>query len=145
MVSTFHRLPLLGLALVLLLVGAVACGDDEDDDVDAQVEVSDVNEPPSPEALAQVVAVEYTGEGMQGPDEIGGNMRSFRVKNSGDMEHGFAIRGDGIDEVFDDTIAPGEEQVFNLEQELAPGTYELYDPNATDGSWMIQVTVQAAR
>ena len=103
------------LVLVLLMTG---CGDDDDDDGD--------DTGATPAADAQTVNVTLTEFAIEMPSTIQAGPVSFIVTNDGEVEHNFEVEGEGIEEEFEENLAPGETQTLNIE--LEPGTYEVYCP-----------------
>ncbi len=67
--------------------------------------------------------------------------QTFRVTNNGTTEHNFEVEGQGIEEVFESNLSPGETQTMQLE--LEPGTYQIYCPvgNHREQGMEMQLTV----
>lgn len=51
---------------------------------------------------------------------------TFRITNDGDMDHGFVVAGDGVDEQIVDSVRPGTTETLTVA--LAPGTYTVWCP-----------------
>jgi plastocyanin len=51
---------------------------------------------------------------------------TFRITNEGDMDHGFVVEGDGVDEQIVDSVRPGTTETLTVA--LAPGTYTAWCP-----------------
>jgi uncharacterized cupredoxin-like copper-binding protein len=50
----------------------------------------------------------------------------FRVTNNGASVHNLEVEGLGIEEAFESSLSPGENQIMRLD--LEPGTYQVYCP-----------------
>ena len=99
--------------LVLVLLGAAACGSEEDEGGDSgavqTVEVSETEFRLEPATFTLDEPGTYT----------------FRAVNDGSVDHALEVEGGGIEEETD-TIAPRDSAELTVE--LAAGTYELYCP-----------------
>jgi plastocyanin len=79
-------------------------------------------------ATAQAVPVNLSEWKVQlGRDTLRAGPVTFRVKNDGNVPHGFQIEGEGLDKGTPQ-IAAG--QSASLTVTLKPGTYEIYCPLA---------------
>jgi uncharacterized cupredoxin-like copper-binding protein len=79
-------------------------------------------------ASAQAVAVTLSEWKLElGRDTVQAGSVTFRVKNTGTMNHGFYVRGEGVAKGSKE-IPAGQEAPLTLT--LKPGTYELYCPLA---------------
>jgi uncharacterized cupredoxin-like copper-binding protein len=74
----------------------------------------------------QTVQVGLTEYQINMPNEVSAGMITFEVTNNGTVEHNFEIEGQGIEQVFDQNLQPGETRSMTVE--LQPGTYEVYCP-----------------
>ena len=99
--------------LFLVLLGAAACGSEEDEGGDGgavqTVEVSETEFRLEPATFTLDEPGTYT----------------FRAVNDGSVDHALEVEGGGVEEETD-TIAPGESGELTVE--LGAGTYELYCP-----------------
>ena len=99
--------------LFLVLLGAAACGSEEDEGGDGgavqTVEVSETEFRLEPATFTLDEPGTYT----------------FRAVNDGSVDHALEVEGGGIEEETD-TIAPRDSAELTVE--LAAGTYELYCP-----------------
>jgi plastocyanin len=96
-----------------------------------EVPAEEPTEAPAEEAPAeantvQVSLVEYA---IEMPDSLPAGPTVFEVTNDGSFAHNFAIEGQGIEQVFDTDLEPGETRT--LEVDLQAGTYEVYCPIGT--------------
>lgn len=78
---------------------------------------------PEEENLVQVSLVEMA---IQMPAELPAGLTTFDVSNDGEFPHNFLIRGEGIEEVFEEDLGPGE--TGSLTVNLQPGQYEVICP-----------------
>lgn len=60
------------------------------------------------------------------PGSIPAGMTTFEVTNNGTFEHNFHLEGQGIDQVFDTNLQPGESRTMQVD--LQPGAYDVYCP-----------------
>ncbi len=77
-------------------------------------------------------------------DSLPAGPTTFMITNEGTKEHSFEIEGNGIEEVLEPNLQPGESGT--LEVDLLPGTYEVYCPvgdHKAEGMTM-QLTVTEA-
>jgi uncharacterized cupredoxin-like copper-binding protein len=79
-----------------------------------------------PEPDARRVDVTMTEYKFDMPTELKAGKTAFVVKNAGKKKHNFAIKGAGIDQKFQQNLAPGETRVLNVA--LEKGTYEVTCP-----------------
>lgn len=77
------------------------------------------------ENTVQVELREFT---IDMPGSIPAGLTTFEVTNNGTFEHNFEIEGQGIDQVFDANLLPGESRT--LQVDLQPGAYDVYCPVA---------------
>lgn len=115
----YRRLTILFSVLVVLAVLVAGCGGDDDDD-----DGDDAGTTPA--AGAQMVDVTLTEFSIEMPSSIQAGPVSFVVTNDGSVDHNFEVEGEGIEEEFEEDLAPGESQT--LELDLQPGTYKVYCP-----------------
>jgi uncharacterized cupredoxin-like copper-binding protein len=75
------------------------------------------------------------------PTSLSAGSQIFRVTNNGAAAHNFEIEGQGIEEKFEDNLAPGETKTMQLD--LEPGAYEVYCPvgNHREQGMETQLTV----
>ncbi len=92
-------------------------------------------------ASGEVVAVELDELEVRMPSELAAGPTTFRVTNVGGAEHNFEVEGQGIEEVFEENLRPGETKEMTLD--LQPGTYEVYCPvgNHEDLGMLLELTV----
>lgn len=78
------------------------------------------------------------------PESIPSGNVVFEITNDGDVEHGFTIEGNGVEEGLEANLQPGETQ--QLEVNLEPGDYRIYSPAGDDATqgMDLQVTVAEA-
>jgi glucose/arabinose dehydrogenase len=77
-------------------------------------------------AEENVVQVSLVEMAIQMPVELPAGLTTFEVSNGGEFPHNFLIRGEGIEEAFDEDLEPGEEG--SLTVDLQPGQYEVICP-----------------
>lgn len=75
------------------------------------------------------------------PDTLPPGPTMFEVTNNGSFVHNLAIEGQGIDELFETDLQPGESQT--MEVDLQPGTYQVYCPvgNHAEQGMRLELTV----
>lgn len=88
--------------------------------------------------IVEVQLVEYE---IQMSTMLPAGPTTFRVTNSGSVDHNFRIEGQGIRDGFANDFPPGQTQI--LEVELVPGEYQVYSPigNYADQGMRLTVTV----
>lgn len=88
--------------------------------------------------LVEVQLVEYE---IQMSTMLPAGPTTFRVTNSGSVDHNFRIEGQGIRDGFANDFPPGQTQI--LEVALVPGEYQVYSPigNYADQGMRLTVTV----
>jgi uncharacterized cupredoxin-like copper-binding protein len=106
------------LAVALLAAG---CAPDED-------EATTTTGTPSASVAGEQIDVSLSEFSIDMPTSISAGPAAFVVINDGSVEHNFEVEGEGIEEEFDENLAPGESGT--LELQLEPGTYEIYCPVA---------------
>ncbi|GIV80270.1 MAG: hypothetical protein KatS3mg050_4664 [Litorilinea sp.] len=77
-------------------------------------------------AEARTVRVSLTEFTIEMPNTVPAGPTLFEVTNEGSFAHNFKIEGQGIEEVFQTTLAPGETRTMQIE--LPPGEYRVYCP-----------------
>lgn len=75
-----------------------------------------------PDADARKVDVKVTDKGVQMPRSLPPGKTAFVVANTGKQKHNFKITGNGLDESFWFSIAPGSNKT--MQAELQAGSYE---------------------
>lgn len=60
------------------------------------------------------------------PAAFPGGMVTFHITNQGNMEHGFKIKGNGIEQQLQSHLAPGASTDMTVQ--LTPGSYEVICP-----------------
>jgi uncharacterized cupredoxin-like copper-binding protein len=75
---------------------------------------------------ANTVDVSLVEMAIQMPAELPAGRTTFEVSNRGEFRHSFLMRGEGIEEVFDDDLDPGETNSMTID--LEPGQYEIICP-----------------
>ena len=94
---------------------------------DAEVAPTATSEPEQEgEAEGNVVQVSLTEFNIDMPTEIPAGTVTFEVSNDGSAVHNFEVEGQGIEEVFETNLQPGESRT--MEVDLQAGTYEVYCP-----------------
>ena len=122
LVGAFARL-LLCAALLTTLPLLTACGGDNNDY----------------EAQAQTVQVQLTDQQIQLPASLPSGMATFEIKNTGSLEHSFAIAGPAGEKVLDEPLKPGE--TAEIEMELGTGTYRVYCPGERANGHSLQAAL----
>jgi plastocyanin len=79
--------------------------------------------PPPGDAYVVVQLDEFS---IEMPDQVPAGTVSFRIENSGEMEHSFAIEGGDVSDELVEPVAPGE--TFDYTMQLPPGTYTVWCP-----------------
>ncbi len=113
----------------------------EMDDADDMDDMDDADEMDDTDETAEMDSVEVTlidGE-IQMLETLPAGMTTFVITNSGDAVHNFEIEGDGIEEVLEDDLEPGESAL--MEVDLEPGTYEVYCPVADHAEEGMRMTL----
>lgn len=87
----------------------------------------------------EVVQVSLVDGSIDMPDTLPAGPVAFEVTNNGTMEHNFEIEGQGIEEVFDENLAPGDAQT--MEVDLAAGEYHVYCPVADHAAQGMELTL----
>lgn len=89
-----------------------------------------------------VVEVGLTEFQIDMPETLPPGRTTFRVTNDGAVEHNFEVEGQGMEEVLQQNLAPGDSAT--LEVDLQPGTYEIYCPvgNHADQGMRMELTVE---
>jgi biopolymer transport protein ExbD len=92
-------------------------------------------------AQDNTVQVELTEFTIDMPASLPAGTTIFEVTNAGTMEHNFEIVGQGLEEVFETNLQPGETRT--LQVDLQPGTYEVYCPvsNHREEGMLVELTV----
>jgi glucose/arabinose dehydrogenase/uncharacterized cupredoxin-like copper-binding protein len=85
------------------------------------------------------VAVSLVDGAIQMPDSLLAGPTSFVVTNNGGMEHNFAIEGQGIEQVFETNLPPGE--IRTMEIDLPVGEYRVYCPVADHAQQGMELTL----
>jgi len=97
-------------------------------------------------ALAQdnTVKVELTEFNIDMPASLPAGTTVFEVTNAGTTEHNFEIEGQGLAEVFETNLQPGETRT--LQVDLQAGAYEVYCPvgNHREEGMSVELTVTAS-
>jgi glucose/arabinose dehydrogenase len=78
---------------------------------------------------ANVVQVSLVEMSIVMPTELPAGPTTFEVTNDGDFGHNFEILGEGIEQVFDQDLDPGETRSMTVD--LAPGNYTIICPVGT--------------
>jgi uncharacterized cupredoxin-like copper-binding protein len=78
------------------------------------------------EATAHRVNVTMTEYHFAMPSTVSSGLTTFVIKNAGQKEHAFEIKGEGIDRRLSPSPKPGE--TARLEVNLKPGTYTITCP-----------------
>lgn len=81
---------------------------------------------PFTQAQEEAVQVELTEFQINMPSSLPAGSTTFEVANTGSLEHNFEIEGQGIEEVFETNLQPGETRT--LQVDLQPGDYVVYCP-----------------
>lgn len=90
-------------------------------------EETPAEETPAEEGVPVMVSLaELTEFAIDMPASLPAGPTTFEVTNDGTIEHNFEIEGEGIEEVFETNLQPGETRT--MEVDLAPGTYKVYCP-----------------
>ena len=116
-----------------LTLALAACAPTEEDEG-----ASEGTPVPGAAADVEVLLSEFT---IEMPDSVPAGRVAFEVSNSGSMAHNFEVEGEGIEEVLDDDLQPGDTETLTVE--LAPGTYTVYCPigNHRDQGMEVQLVV----
>jgi plastocyanin len=72
------------------------------------------------------VNVTLTEHAIEIPDSAPAGEVSFQIRNDGDIDHRFAIEGNGFEDATREGIAPGATETWTIE--LEPGTYTVWCP-----------------
>lgn len=93
------------------------------------------------QAQDNTVEVELTEFNIDMPASLPGGTTVFEVTNAGTTEHNFEIEGQGLVEVFETNLQPGETRT--LQVDLLSGTYEVYCPvgNHREEGMSVELTV----
>jgi uncharacterized cupredoxin-like copper-binding protein len=99
---------------------------------------------PSALAQANTVQVGLVEYAINMPATVEAGSITFEVTNNGTMEHNFEIEGQGMEEVFESNLQPGE--TMTMQVDLQPGTYTVYCPvgNHRELGMEIQLAVTEA-
>ena len=113
------------LALMIVPLAFVACGDDSDDSTTSAAETSSTTtEAASGGGEGGTVTIGETEFALDPADpSTGAGAVSFDVSNDGSIPHNLEVEGNGIEEVTD-TIEPGSSATLDVD--LEPGTYKIY-------------------
>jgi plastocyanin len=130
----------LNALLLGLLAGLTACTEPEG-------ALEGGNQEPREEAASPALAdapateVGLTEYEIAMPTSLSAGSQIFRVTNNGAAAHNFEIEGQGIEEKFEDNLAPGEIKTMQLD--LEPGAYEVCCPvgNHREQGMETQLTV----
>lgn len=153
--SAFAVLASTALALAFVACGRADDGDDSRVALNAPVAngnrvlvpganenaAGDANAAPAAKTI-DVILKEFT---IEMPSSVAAGPTTFRVKNSGNIDHNFEIEGEGVEKKFDHALEPGAS--LSLTVDLKPGTYTVYCPvgNHAEGRGMktnLTVTAQ---
>ena len=120
-------------ALATLAIALAACAPTEEDEG-----ASEGTPAPGAAADVEVLLSEFT---IEMPDSVPAGTVAFEVSNTGSMAHNFEVEGEGIEEVLDDDLQPGDTETLTVE--LTPGTYTVYCPigNHRDQGMEVQLEV----
>lgn len=89
-------------------------------------------------AQAQAVTVNLSEWKVSLPrDTVPAGAVTFRVNNTGSMNHAFWVRGEGVDKGTREVVS---RQSASLTVTLKPGTYELFCPMSDDSHKMAGMT-----
>lgn len=93
---------------------------------------------PAQANTVQVGLTEYT---IDMPSSLPAGPTTFEVTNNGTFNHNFEIEGQGIEQVFDTNLQPGETRTVQVD--LAVGTYDVYCPvdGHADRGMRLELTV----
>jgi uncharacterized cupredoxin-like copper-binding protein len=80
----------------------------------------------TPDADARQVNVTLTEYHIDMPTSAEPGKTAFVVKNAGKQKHNFEVQGNGVDQKFVKTVAPGQTKVLHIN--LKRGTYTVYCP-----------------
>jgi glucose/arabinose dehydrogenase/plastocyanin len=99
---------------------------DEEPVVEESVDEEPVDEEADPDVDVTEVDVSLVEMAIQMPTQISAGEVTFHVSNDGEFPHNFLIRGEGIEELFEENLASGESRSMTLN--LEPGEYEVICP-----------------
>lgn len=130
-----QRAALVGLCLGLA-AGFGACEAPETDDVEPDTTTVEEEEGAADTADIGAASTGRTGAAaeevglseyeIQMEESLTAGTMTFRVTNSGSVEHNFEVEGEGIERSLPENLAPGESAT--LRADLTPGTYTVYCP-----------------
>jgi plastocyanin len=116
-------LSVLLLGMVLSLTSCREPGEALGGENEASPEETDASPAPAQTITAEVGLTEYA---IQMPVSFAAGPQVFRVTNNGASVHNLEVEGLGIEEAFESSLSPGENQIMRLD--LEPGTYQVYCP-----------------
>lgn len=123
----------MGVVLGTLLLLS-ACVEEEERVIEGEAPMADplVQEEPVAAGLdtleADTVFVVLANFDVEMRTPISAGPTVFRVSNEGNLEHGFAITGEGIEEALAAPLQPGETGMLRVV--LEPGPYDVFCPVA---------------
>jgi plastocyanin len=127
-----RTLPAIAASLALLVLAA--CTSENDDNATEGT-------PPPGDAFAEVLLDEFT---IEIPDTITAGTVSFEITNNGEMEHSFAIEGEGLEaDELEQSLAPNES--FTYTAELEPGTYTVWCPIGNHRGEGMEATIEVTQ
>lgn len=144
----FTRQRWMGSLLILLLAGLLTAGCAQNEtDTNPMVDTSMVAADTMGMAgaqMANVVTVTLSDYRVDMPQTLTSGMTTFEVTNSGQVEHGFEVEGQGMEETIEMSLQPG--QTYTLQVDLQPGSYRVYCPleDHADRGMSMELTVTAA-
>ena len=101
---------------------AAAVAEPESDGAHPEVERGPARTSPGPARLVNVRGTEFAFELPD--DEFAPATYTFKLRNTGKVDHNLVVRGPGVDDTATPVIAPGETGEVTVA--LVPGTYEVY-------------------
>jgi uncharacterized cupredoxin-like copper-binding protein len=91
------------------------------------------------EGTESSVDVSLVDGAIEMPEQITAGSVTFEVTNNGTEEHGFEVEGEGVEEVIEGNLQPGESG--SLTFELAAGEYRVYCPVADHAAMGMELTL----
>jgi glucose/arabinose dehydrogenase/uncharacterized cupredoxin-like copper-binding protein len=86
-----------------------------------------------------VVQVSLVDGAIDMPTELPAGPTTFAVTNNGTMAHNFEIEGQGLEQVFEENLQPGESNT--LQVDLPPGDYRVYCPVGNHAAQGMELTL----
>jgi len=144
---------ILTLVAVVALLGVALTGcRPQQETMDEVVDVVPPEPEPEPEPDADtagtgedaetgenVVQVTLLDGEIEMPDTLTAGATIFEISNVGALVHNLEIEGQGIEEVLENDLQPGESATLTVD--LQPGTYEVYCPVADHAERGMRLTL----